>query len=129
MCPTKAIPQLSLEHKKKEVIGIAVFDKNHCLPYAKKVNCMVCEEHCPIPKKAIRFEIVSEKDSEGKMVELKKPYVVDELCIGCGICEYVCPLTSKAGIEVFKTKELMRSELYGSYGNTKISRSKIKNYC
>lgn len=129
VCPTKAIPQLSLEHKKKEVIGIAVFDKNHCLPYAKKVNCMVCEEHCPIPKKAIRFEIVSEKDSEGKMVELKKPYVVDELCIGCGICEYVCPLTSKAGIEVFKTKELMRSELYGSYGNTKISRSKIKNYC
>jgi ferredoxin len=28
--------------------------------------------------------------------------VVDELCIGCGICEYVCPLEEKAGVEVFK---------------------------
>lgn len=129
VCPTKAIPELPLENKKKEVIGIAVFDKNHCLPYAKKVNCMVCEEHCPVPKKAIRFEIVREKNFEGKVLELKRPYVVDELCIGCGICEYVCPITSKAGIEVFKTKELVRSDLYGSIGNTKISRSKIKDYC
>jgi Pyruvate/2-oxoacid:ferredoxin oxidoreductase delta subunit len=27
--------------------------------------------------------------------------VVDELCNGCGICEYVCPLEEKAAIEVF----------------------------
>ncbi|MCX7769673.1 MAG: 4Fe-4S binding protein [Proteobacteria bacterium] len=121
VCPTKAIPQLPLETKRKEVIGIAVFDKNHCLPYAKKVNCMVCEEHCPVPKKAIRFEVVYERDYDGKMKELKKPYVVDELCIGCGICEYICPLTSKAGIEVFKSKELSRSDIYGYNGNSKIS--------
>ncbi len=129
VCPTKAIPHLSLEQKKKQVIGLAVFDKNHCLPYAKKVNCMVCEEHCPVPKKAIRFEVIREKDFEGRIREIKKPYIVDELCIGCGICEYVCPLASKAGIEVFKNKDLIRSDLYGSDGNIKISRSKIKNYC
>jgi MauM/NapG family ferredoxin protein len=102
VCPTGAIPKLPLEQKQKAVIGLAVFDKNHCLPYAKKLNCMVCEEHCPIPNKAIRFEQVEERDYNGKLVTLKRPYVVDELCIGCGICEYVCPLDEKAGIEVFK---------------------------
>jgi len=102
VCPTGAIPKLPLEVKKKAVIGLAVFDKNHCLPYAKKMNCMVCEEHCPIPDKAIRFESVEEADYNGKRIILKKPYVVDELCIGCGICEYVCPLEEKAGVEVFK---------------------------
>lgn len=102
VCPTGAIPRLPLEKKQKAVIGLAVFDRNHCLPYAKKLNCMVCEEHCPVPDKAIRFERVEEKDYTGKPVILKKPYVVDDLCIGCGICEYVCPLEEKAGIEVLK---------------------------
>ncbi len=102
VCPTGAIPKLPLDQKKKQVIGLAVFDKNHCLPYAKKMNCMVCEEHCPVPEKAIMFETAQELDYNGKRVVLKKPYVVDKLCIGCGICEYVCPLDEKAGIEVFK---------------------------
>jgi MauM/NapG family ferredoxin protein len=102
VCPTGAIPRLPLEQKQKAVIGLAVFDRNHCLPYAKKLNCMVCEEHCPIPDKAIRFETVEERDYAGKKVVLKKPYIVDDLCIGCGICEYVCPLEEKAGVEVLK---------------------------
>ncbi len=102
VCPTGAIPKLPVAKKQKAVIGLAVFDKNHCLPYAKKMNCMVCEEHCPVPDKAIRFESARELDYNGKAVVLKKPYVVDDLCIGCGICEYVCPLEEKAGIEIFK---------------------------
>jgi MauM/NapG family ferredoxin protein len=121
VCPTKAIPKLPPEIKKRSIIGIAVFDKNHCLPYAKKVNCMVCEEHCPVPKKAIRFDIKKETNIEGKEIVLKKPYVVDELCIGCGICEYVCPLTSKPGIEVYKVKEPLGSNSYGYNGDIKIS--------
>lgn len=129
VCPTKAIPELTLEEKRKSVIGIAVFDKNHCLPYSKKVNCMVCEEHCPVPKKAIRFETVREIDFEGREVILKKPYVVDELCIGCGICEFICPLPAKAGVEVFKSKELLRGDNYGYFGDFKVSRSKIKRNC
>lgn len=104
VCPTKAIPELSVTDKQKEVIGIAVFDKNHCLPYAKKINCIVCEEHCPVPDKAIKLEIVKDVDSNGKAITLKRPYVVDNLCIGCGICEYVCPLT-KAGVEIFSKKD------------------------
>jgi MauM/NapG family ferredoxin protein len=102
VCPTGAIPKLPLDEKKKAVLGTAVFDKNHCLPYERKLNCMVCEEHCPIAEKAIRFEEVTETDSKGNRFVLKRPYVVDDLCIGCGICEYVCPVEEKAGVAVFK---------------------------
>lgn len=102
VCPTGAIPQLPLQQKKKSVIGLAAINKNLCLPYAKKVNCIVCEEHCPIPEKAIRSEIVEERDYRGKKIVLKRPYVVDELCNGCGICEYACPLEGRAAIEVFR---------------------------
>jgi polyferredoxin len=35
VCPTAAIPNLPKELKKREVIGKAVFDKNHCIPFAK----------------------------------------------------------------------------------------------
>ena len=101
VCPTGAIPNLPLEEKKKSVIGIAVVDKNHCLPYAKKINCIVCEEHCPVPEKAIKFELFREKDYEGNSVVLKRPYIADQLCTGCGICENKCPLEGKSAIEVF----------------------------
>lgn len=104
VCPTKAIPELPVAEKQKEVIGVAVFDKNHCLPYAKKMNCIVCEEHCPVPEKAIKTEVVKELDSNGNVVILKRPYVIEKLCIGCGICEYICPL-SKAGVEIFTKKD------------------------
>jgi len=105
VCPTGAIPNLSSEEKKRAVIGKAAFDKNHCLPYAKKTNCIVCEEHCPIPQKAIRSRKVAEVTNDGKQVVIQMPYVVDELCTGCGICENVCPLEGKAGIEVFAVKD------------------------
>jgi len=29
---------------------------------------------------------------------------VEEICNGCGICENVCPLETKPGIEVFAVK-------------------------
>ncbi len=101
VCPTGAIPNLPLEQKKKSIIGLAVVDKNRCLPYAKRIKCIVCEEHCPIPDKAIKFEISEEFDYSGNRVTLKKPYVVDELCNGCGICENKCPLEGKSAIEVY----------------------------
>ncbi|MDD3846370.1 MAG: 4Fe-4S binding protein [Syntrophorhabdaceae bacterium] len=106
VCPTGAIPRLPLNEKRKSVIGIAAIDKNICLPYAKKLNCIVCEEHCPIPEKAIRFETVNDIDYQGKRVTLKRPYIADDLCNGCGICENKCPLEGRSAIEVFARKKL-----------------------
>jgi polyferredoxin/formate hydrogenlyase subunit 6/NADH:ubiquinone oxidoreductase subunit I len=105
VCPTAAIPNLPIDRKRRAVIGKAVLDKNHCLPYARNTNCIVCEEHCPIPQKAIRSELVEERDRDGKVIRVQRPYIVDELCNGCGICENVCPLEGKSGIEVFAVKD------------------------
>ncbi len=104
VCPTAAIPNLPVAAKRREVIGKAVFIKDHCLPFAKKMECIVCEEHCPIPAKAIRSREVTVRNDAGKMVVVKEPYVVEEICNGCGICEYVCPVETRAGIQVFAVK-------------------------
>ncbi len=105
VCPTGAIPNLPKDLKKREVLGKAVFDKNHCLPFARNTSCIVCEEHCPIPQKAIRSKMMSQKTPDGRTVQVLVPYVVDEICNGCGICEYVCPLEGKSGIEIFSVKD------------------------
>lgn len=104
VCPTGAIPKLPTISKQREVIGKAVLDKNHCLPFAKKIDCIVCEEHCPIPSKAIRSRETEVVGLDGARKKVKEPYVVEDICNGCGICENVCPLETKAGIEVFAVK-------------------------
>lgn len=66
---------------------------------------MVCEEHCPTPKKAIRFRAAEVITESGEMVMVKQPYVIDDLCIGCGICEFKCPLPGKSAILVTSANE------------------------
>ncbi|MDD2582084.1 MAG: 4Fe-4S binding protein [Desulfuromonadaceae bacterium] len=104
VCPTGAIPVLPVDAKRREVIGKAVFNKNHCLPFARRIDCIVCEEHCPIPGKAIRSRTVQTVGLDGRLTTVKEPYVVEEICNGCGICENVCPLETRSGIEVFAVK-------------------------
>jgi len=97
VCPTDAIEHLDVETKQKRKIGLAFINTNRCLPYAFKRSCIVCEEHCPTSPKAIVFEPKTISTDNGD-VELKMPIVDPELCIGCGICEYVCPVGEKAAI-------------------------------
>ncbi|MDT8441764.1 MAG: 4Fe-4S binding protein [Desulfuromonadales bacterium] len=107
VCPTGAIERLDLPRKQKAVIGLAVFDKNRCLPFAKSTECLVCEEHCPTGEKAIVFE-EREVLVDGELRRLKFPRVVDRLCIGCGICETVCPLEGASAIRVINEGESRR---------------------
>jgi polyferredoxin len=105
VCPTEAIPHLPLDQKQKSVIGRAVVNRNLCLPYAKKTPCLVCEEHCPIPEKAIKFESTEERSPlTGHLTTLGRPVIDEKLCNGCGICEYVCPLEEKAAIQIYPLK-------------------------
>jgi ferredoxin len=56
---------------------------------------------CPTPEKAIRLETVAGLDEWGAPIELQQPYVLRELCIGCGICENHCPIEGEAAIRVY----------------------------
>lgn len=103
-CPTGAIKKLSVSEKQKFVIGTAFIDKDRCLPYAYKINCAVCEEHCPTTKKAIHFDIEDSFDKNGEKIKLKKPVIDPESCIGCGICQFKCPVTDKPAIYITSIK-------------------------
>jgi MauM/NapG family ferredoxin protein len=100
LCPTGAIPLLAREQKQTTAIGLARIDRNRCLPWAYNTPCIVCEEMCPVPDKAIRLEEVEVIDPAGARVTLQRPAVVRERCVGCGFCEYKCPLAGEAAIRV-----------------------------
>lgn len=105
-CPTGAIPPLALEAKRQTVIGHAYVDRSRCLPWASGRSCITCEEMCPLPDKAIQLEEVEAWAPDGGTVTLKRPHVLQERCIGCGICENHCPLGGQAAIRVYTPTDL-----------------------
>jgi len=87
-------------------MGQAIFLKDRCIPYRLNENCIVCEEHCPIPDKAIKINTREYEDPvTGRKRMVSYPYVDEALCIGCGICENKCPLNGEAGIIVIREGE------------------------
>jgi polyferredoxin len=102
VCPVAAIPPLPLEDKQQWVIGNAFIDQNRCIPWADGDSCIVCEEMCPLPEKAIVLEDRAITREDGSAGILKLPHVVREHCIGCGICEYKCPRGGDAAIRVYR---------------------------
>lgn len=92
-CPTGAIPPLKLEQKLKVRLGVAEVDRSICLPYAKGKECIVCQEHCPVPEKAI----ILDRDEK---LGIQLPRIDEELCVGCGICQNKCPVRPVRAIRV-----------------------------
>ena len=110
VCPTGALRKLSQEEKARTKIGLAYIDKNRCIPYAQGVECLVCEEHCPTPDKAIKFEQVEIMTPRGRQ-RIRRPVIDLKLCIGCGICEYKCPLHDQPAIICTRLGESRADEL------------------
>lgn len=105
VCPTEAIRPLTVEQKKEVRIGLASFDVTRCIPYAYGRECIVCEEHCPVPDKAIYVVETEVVGRDGQKKVSKQPRVDPSRCIGCGICENKCPLTDHPGVRVLATNE------------------------
>ena len=101
VCPTEAIPILSLAEKRQTVMGIAFIDRHLCIPWAEGRDCIVCEEMCPVPAKAIQLEEQIITNSRGETTIVRLPSVISGLCIGCGICEYQCPVDGEAAIRIY----------------------------
>ena len=99
VCPTGAIKRLSPHEKRKTKLGLAEFDRSRCIPWKGESNCIVCEEHCPTPEKAIKLREEQVTTLSGEIIKIKRPYVDENLCVGCGICENKCPLTGHPGIK------------------------------
>ncbi len=105
VCPTQAIRELPLEQKRLKVIGRAYIDHNTCIPWSEGHDCLLCQEVCPVPEKAIIFSTGKTSSAlpvaeGGQQAPAKLPIVVPNRCIGCGNCEYNCPVNNGAAIRV-----------------------------
>ena len=111
VCPTGAIWQITPKEKgwvagnatqqnQPVRLGTAFYDRGRCLPWALATDCIVCEEWCPVSPKAIYVQEAQVIDSSGNPKTLKQPRVDPSRCVGCGACEYACPLQEKPAVYV-----------------------------
>lgn len=119
VCPTGAIRKITVEEKLGKGafeeegpirLGTAFYDLGRCLPHAMEIPCVVCEEVCPVSPKAIQTKDVEARDVFGKIVVLNKPFIVPDLCIGCGICQTECPVKDDRAVYVTAVGESRSSE-------------------
>jgi ferredoxin-type protein NapG len=81
VCPSGALDP-TVTDKRAVRMGIAVIDESTCYAF-QGILCRTCVDECPLQGEAIY------QNSE------LKPHVTDK-CVGCGICERVCPASRPA---------------------------------
>ena len=82
VCPSGALKR-TLKKKEEVRMGTAIINKDSCLAWQGTL-CRSCFDDCPIYDEAI------------KMDEKLQPVVDKDKCVGCGVCENVCPVEQTA---------------------------------
>jgi len=84
-CPTGALVVTPLAEID---IGTAQWRPNLCTRTVLGDDCRLCVEHCPLGEAAIRLD------------EAGRVQVIEDGCIGCGVCEHYCPTTPQKAIVI-----------------------------
>jgi ferredoxin-type protein NapF len=90
VCPTGAILPVSSGDKKRIQLGRVQLILENCVVYAENTACGSCSEHCPTQA----VTMVPYRN------ELTLPEIKPEICVGCGACEYACPVKPYKAIYV-----------------------------
>ena len=94
VCPAGAILPITPEEKTAIHIGRATVDYDLCVAYNDGINCGSCASHCPAG--AISMVRKNPDDPQSPRI----PSVIEERCIGCGKCEYLCPARPFSAIHI-----------------------------
>ena len=94
VCPAGAILPITPEEKTSIHIGTAIIDPDLCVVNRDGVSCGNCARHCPA--EAITMIPIDPRDRNS----LRTPVVIEDKCIGCGACEYLCPSRPYSAIHV-----------------------------
>lgn len=90
VCPDGAIDPLDVSIKHLTKIGEAEFHHDRCVVVTNHTDCAACSEHCPT--KAVTTVPFGN--------DLRLPSLDPNLCIGCGACQYACPVKPEKAITV-----------------------------
>jgi ferredoxin len=90
VCPTGAISPITLEEKQKTQIGQAHFIRDRCVVITNGTACGACAEVCPT-------HAVYMVPHTG---HLTIPETDMDVCVGCGNCEFACPVEPTKAIVV-----------------------------
>jgi polyferredoxin len=82
ICPNNALVHLTEEQKHTTQMGRVVFNQDICVVHTEGTNCGACAEHCPTQA----VTMVPYKDG------LTAPQANPDICVGCGGCEFICPV-------------------------------------
>ncbi len=82
ICPNGALVKLTEEQKRLTQIGKVVFNEDICVVHTDGTNCGACAEHCPTQA----VKMIPYKDG------LTTPFINQDICVGCGGCEFICPV-------------------------------------
>lgn len=82
VCPNGALQKLTKDEKHRLQVGRVVFVLENCIVNTHETSCGACSEHCPT-------QAVSMQPYKNG---LTIPVVNADICVGCGGCEYVCPV-------------------------------------
>lgn len=90
VCPNGAIKHLTKDEKHLNQGGYVVFTREICIVQTDETNCGACSEHCPTQA----VTMVPYKDG------LTIPQINTEICVGCGGCEFICPVRPFRAIHI-----------------------------
>lgn len=94
VCPSGALLPFSPQEKHQIQMGEAHIHRHRCLSWRRGESyreCLVCYEHCS-------YGAIEIWEEEGQ----RRPNVLRHRCVGCGLCEHVCPVQPEAAIIVYR---------------------------
>ena len=93
-CPVGAFHKITVEEKSAIQVGRAIVNLETCVVAAKGRSCGNCADKCPVG--AIQMVARDPNDEKSHYM----PVVNESKCIGCGACEYYCPVRPISAIYV-----------------------------